>query len=50
MASRKSTAEKSHRQNLPYLIINDEQLLLDNISADELALCRRKPVLTVIAC
>jgi len=38
----KSTAEKPHRQKLPYLIINDEQLPLDNISADELALCRRK--------
>jgi hypothetical protein len=46
----KSTAEKSRRQKPPHLIINDEQLPLDNISADELALCRRKPVLTVIAC
>lgn len=50
MVSLKSTVENLHRQRLPYLIINDEQLPLDNISAYELALCRRKPVLTVMAC
>jgi hypothetical protein len=38
----KSTTEKYLRQKVSYLIINDEQLPLDNISADELALCRRK--------
>jgi hypothetical protein len=38
----KSTTEKYLSQTVSYLIINDEQLLLDIISVDELALCRRK--------